>query len=206
MQTMCQGIQGAPRRAGAGILDLQAGDLVLFTSWLQHHVPVHQGGGQRISISFNIRGDVSVHKGPLRLLTEEIGGFASWIPSPWRQKQLFDNPMLRVSSRVSASVSSLVEKLLLNHQSATWLPLPPELAALMDTDGIVELWRCLASGLHRKLTGATSDIAALPSGSALLRLPRDFVQTDRSLLLSSLDIAASGVHLLSGSLQLWLYD
>jgi uncharacterized protein (TIGR02466 family) len=44
----------AARAAGAWVtLDVRAGMLVLFESWLRHEVPPHRSSAERISISFN---------------------------------------------------------------------------------------------------------------------------------------------------------
>merc|ERR1719298_211998 len=99
MDSACRSIHGAPGLAGSTIMGLQAGEFLIFPSWLQHHVPLHQGDLPRVSISFNVRASGGESRGALRLMPAIPGSkgatVASWLQPAWRRRQLFDNPILR---------------------------------------------------------------------------------------------------------------
>lgn len=46
-------MMAAPRRRAWELIDVSAGDVVLFESWLRHEVPANRASAERISISFN---------------------------------------------------------------------------------------------------------------------------------------------------------
>merc|ERR1712008_616051 len=47
------GVESPRGMSGAALQGLQEGDLLVFPSWLEHHVPLHDKAQPRVSVSFN---------------------------------------------------------------------------------------------------------------------------------------------------------
>eukprot|EP00931_Biecheleriopsis_adriatica_P025706 TRINITY_DN15710_c0_g1_i1.p1 TRINITY_DN15710_c0_g1~~TRINITY_DN15710_c0_g1_i1.p1 ORF type:complete len:441 (-),score=72.17 TRINITY_DN15710_c0_g1_i1:78-1250(-) len=182
----CGSVEAADSAAGVALFGLEAGDLVIFPSWLLHHVPPHVGNMQRISISFNVRAEVVNPRGPLRLKFEDADLLDGDIGTPVQGLELVEAVQLFGSDAILEP--SRGEELHLgdlvpveeeeDHLARRSKPSPALAAALAA--GTVKRWRCLAQHLPSlQPLQATGTRAGTGSSVALLSLPAGFVQSVR---------------------------
>ncbi|CAE7489716.1 unnamed protein product [Symbiodinium natans] len=185
-----------------GLQGLRARDLLIFPSWLQHHVPPHRGTTPRVSLSFNLKVSLVGGKGDLRFLANDtvLGASGSDV-SFVRMMELFQN-----------NLSQHVEE-----QGCPNLPTfrsesprrdrpPDEVASWIRSSRVAFRWLCAraAGDASRMPTLLQHD----PQGSvSLLTLPSGFVQVARTRRpVLSPAAAVSGIHVLEGRVVLWLFD
>ncbi|CAE8715414.1 unnamed protein product, partial [Polarella glacialis] len=94
----CSSLEQLDSAGGVGLEGLLAGDLVLFPSWLQHHVPPHKGDELRISVSFNVAADVLDPSGPLRLRAEGSETLLQDAPELVEMVELFGSDAMHQSA------------------------------------------------------------------------------------------------------------
>lgn len=192
--------------AALPLTELQAGELVIFPSWLQHHVPPHRGASPRISISFNIRADVTDPDGPFRIATSELLDSHTTelsLTQVVQMTQFFGSVALHLESKHStvprffppAALGILVRLI-----TARRLKPPQDLVASLATAGLLDQWRCLAAALAVQTPGMSAPGAM--EVTDLLLFPRALFQAEREVI----GARCFGLYVLSGAVSLWLFD
>jgi len=179
---------------GMSVEGLNSGDLLLFPSWLQHHVPPHNSTEPRISVSFNLRADLNAGSFD-RSVDVEMLGVKELFGSDALQSQS-DPDEVKGLAMAMASVETAEPPLGL---FASRTRPPPHLASALAASSLAK-WRCLAQ--HQG-----SRLAATQASVALLTLPAGFVQPTREhrpVLAAA--AAVLGFQVLQGRVRLWLYD
>ncbi|CAE7733022.1 unnamed protein product, partial [Symbiodinium microadriaticum] len=188
-----------------GLQGLRAGELLIFPSWLQHHVPPHVGTEPRISLSFNLKARIVGEKSDLQYL--QFRSSEGELPPRiaglefMRMVHLFPN---NLSQHVEEKSCSNLPARQAHTEGPRRERPPAEVASWIRSSGLAARWICAtraaAPTSRPPLTDAHGSVS-------LLTLPSGFVQaarTRRSVL--SPATAVTGIHVLQGRLVLWLFD
>eukprot|EP00439_Symbiodinium_sp_Y106_P007140 s5626_g1.t1 len=185
-----------------GLQGLRAGELLVFPSWLQHHVPPHVGTEPRISLSFNLQARIVGEKSDLQFRSSE-GDLPPRIAGLdfMRMVHLFPN---NLSQHVEEQSCSNLPARQAHTEGPRRERPPAEVASWMRSSRLAARWICA-----RRAAAPTSrpPLADAHGSVSLLTLPSGFVQAARTRrLVLSPTTAVTGIHVLQGRLVLWLFD
>eukprot|EP00928_Gymnodinium_smaydae_P029654 TRINITY_DN22275_c0_g1_i1.p1 TRINITY_DN22275_c0_g1~~TRINITY_DN22275_c0_g1_i1.p1 ORF type:complete len:464 (+),score=60.05 TRINITY_DN22275_c0_g1_i1:81-1472(+) len=186
-------------------LQLRAGDLLLFPSWVRHPAPPHDSDGTRVTIAFNVRADL-LGTGELKITTPGLAPASHWkAPVSFPELEgVFATRVLRASSiQTPPDFRTALERAIRNVDARRKYQHLGANLVMLDKDALaksqlVEVWRCLGLALVGPSLLDTLFVLKAPSGYAemeqTLRLP------------SKVPNSLAGVHVLQGVVRLWLID
>ncbi|CAK8987632.1 Uncharacterized protein SCF082_LOCUS1063 [Durusdinium trenchii] len=173
---------------GAAFKDLTAGEMLIFPSWLQHHVPPHAGKDLRISVAFNLKAELVQQKKTEKILTITVDQdlrFDAAAAEFRTMELLFGSQVTRKDASIDLSFDWLHEGDLRRFRP------PDQVASWIRSSGTLSFWSCF------RTPGEAGSVSVVV-------LPENFVQGLRYR--PSVLAANSGFHVLAGDIKLWLHD